>query len=180
MVTDNFYVSPSDRISEVFDVDAKRQTIAFVIRGSPKAKARHKLNKKWNFFYNQSGRAENQFKKAAKELLKRYSESGDRNLFFDKDKPLRVKIKFFIKRPKSHFKKTRGTTWNELKQDAPKVPRGDVDNYGKFVLDCLNKTLYYDDNQVVKVTLEKMYDPDNEGKTAISVSRDTDEPNRYD
>lgn len=46
----------------------------------------------------------------------------------------------------------------ELKRKQPgKVPRGDVDNYLKTVMDALNGVVYKDDRQVVHVDASKLY-----------------------
>ena len=60
---------------------------------------------------------------------------------------LRITFTFNIKRPKSH--------WNKysLKPSAPLYPIGrigDIDNYVKFYMDCMNKVVYLDDSQVIE------------------------------
>ena len=166
------YVSSADSITEVLDVDANRRAISFVIVGQPKAKDRHRWNGRWNCFYNPSHRAEQKFKKATKELLKKLGGPRSGKVLFDKKTPLAVSIKFMVKRPKSHFTKKKGTMSSQPKSGAPLVPPGDIDNYGKFVFDCLNRVVFHDDKQIVKASLQKMYDPDNEGKTTICISHD--------
>lgn len=68
--------------------------------------------------------------------------------------PLGVEIRFFFKRPRSHFKK--GSLLN-----APRhflnVP--DLDNVEKAVLDALNKVAYADDKLIVSKHSQKLWHP---------------------
>ena len=68
--------------------------------------------------------------------------------------PLSVELYFFIRRPKSHFKK------DKIKHDAPiwceKKP--DADNFAKAVLDCLTQIGFWkDDSQVVTLFISKAF-----------------------
>jgi hypothetical protein len=68
--------------------------------------------------------------------------------------PLAVELYFYIRRPKSHFKK------DKLKQDAPiwceKKP--DADNFAKAVMDCLTQIGFWkDDSQVVNLYISKVF-----------------------
>ena len=65
-------------------------------------------------------------------------------------------------RPKYH-KTKRG-----VKVSAPEVPRQDVDNVAKAVLDALNGVAWVDDTQVSRLVVEKSYGP--EGRTIVRVS----------
>lgn len=40
------------------------------------------------------------------------------------------------------------------------VTKPDVDNYAKAILDALNGIVFKDDNQIVKLTVSKIYSPD--------------------
>ena len=62
-------------------------------------------------------------------------------------KAIRVRVRLFFKRPKSHFKKD-GT----LKASAPIdiLKRPDVDNCLKFILDSLQPAVMIDDKLVVE------------------------------
>lgn len=73
---------------------------------------------------------------------------------FDKYKPLKVKIMYFIPLLKSFSKKR--VQEAEKGQYLP-VKRPDLDNYTKGVLDALNGLLFHDDGQVVKLYTEKYY-----------------------
>lgn len=72
-------------------------------------------------------------------------------------KPLKCKLHFYCKRPKSHYKS--GKKSNELKDSAPKYNTNnkDLDNMVKFVLDALNDKLYTDDCLIVEINCIKSY-----------------------
>lgn len=70
--------------------------------------------------------------------------------------PVELKLRFNIARPPAHF----GTGRNNSRvlPSAPEYPtKSDVDNYTKFVMDCLNTRLFKDDRQVVSLTAEKRF-----------------------
>jgi Holliday junction resolvase RusA-like endonuclease len=73
--------------------------------------------------------------------------------------PLEVIIDAVFERPKSHRNK-RG-----LKADAPALPRPDVDNIGKAVLDALKEL--FDDTIVRRLIVEKSYG--DEARTTVRV-----------
>lgn len=82
---------------------------------------------------------------------------------------LRIKFRFYIKRPKAHFRT--GKYANELKKTAPFFPIGrigDLDNFVKFYMDCMNKLVYLDDSQVIEIYAKKEYD-DKESYTEIII-----------
>tara|TARA_R110002012_G_scaffold151333_1_gene311232 strand:- start:1248 stop:1661 length:414 start_codon:yes stop_codon:yes gene_type:complete len=70
---------------------------------------------------------------------------------------LKISFVFHIKRPKAHFRT--GKYSDELKKTAPvyHTKRPDVDNYVKFYMDCMNKTVYLDDSQVIEISAKKEY-----------------------
>jgi Holliday junction resolvase RusA-like endonuclease len=73
--------------------------------------------------------------------------------------PLEVIVDAVFVRPKSHRNK-RG-----LKADAPALPRPDVDNIGKAVLDALKEL--FDDTLVQRLVVEKSYG--DEARTTVRV-----------
>jgi Holliday junction resolvase RusA-like endonuclease len=75
--------------------------------------------------------------------------------------PISVVIDAVFARPKSHMRKA------GVKPDAPKLPRPDVDNIGKAVLDALQDVIG-DDTCVARLVVEKSYGP--EGRTTVRVS----------
>jgi len=75
--------------------------------------------------------------------------------------PLNVVIDAVFERPKSHTNKS------GVKSDAPKLPRPDVDNLAKAVLDALQDVMG-DDSLVGRLVVEKSYGP--EARTTVRVS----------
>lgn len=73
--------------------------------------------------------------------------------------PIEVIVDAVFERPKSH-KNKRG-----LKADAPALPRPDVDNIGKAVLDALKEL--FDDTIVRRLIVEKSYG--DEARTTVRV-----------
>ena len=82
---------------------------------------------------------------------------------------LKIKFVFHLKRPKNHFRT--GKYSNELKKTAPVYPIGrigDIDNFIKFYMDCMNKLVYLDDSQVIELRAVKEYD-DKQSYTEIII-----------
>ena len=75
--------------------------------------------------------------------------------------PLNVVIDAVFSRPKSHMRKA------GVKPDAPKLPRPDVDNVAKAVLDALQDVIG-DDTSVARLVVEKSYGI--EGRTTVRIS----------
>jgi Holliday junction resolvase RusA-like endonuclease len=75
--------------------------------------------------------------------------------------PLNVVIDAVFERPKSHMRKS------GVKSDAPRLPRPDVDNIAKAVLDALQDVIG-DDTNVARLVVEKRYGT--EARTTVRVS----------
>jgi len=75
--------------------------------------------------------------------------------------PLNVVIDAVFGRPKSHLRKA------GVRPDAPRLPRPDVDNIGKAVLDALQDVMG-DDTCVSRLVVEKSYGT--EGRTTVRIS----------
>lgn len=73
---------------------------------------------------------------------------------FEKNVPLLVKIKAYFKMPASVSKKKRQAM---LEDRIKPTKKPDTDNIAKSVLDALNGIAYYDDTQVVTLTVDKLY-----------------------
>jgi len=71
--------------------------------------------------------------------------------------PLFVQLWYGLKRPKSHY----GTGKNDgiVKPSAPKYPdkKPDIDNFEKFIFDCLSGVIIRDDSQIVSCRHDKRY-----------------------
>lgn len=65
-------------------------------------------------------------------------------------------------RPKSH------TTKKGVKASAPELPRCDVDNVAKAVLDSLTGVAWHDDTQVRRLVIEKSYGE--EARTTVRIT----------
>jgi Holliday junction resolvase RusA-like endonuclease len=78
------------------------------------------------------------------------------------DEPVQVVIDFVAARPKSHLRKS------GVKPDAPKLPRFDIDNATKSVLDSLNGVAWADDSQVSRLVVEKSWGT--EARTTVRIS----------
>ena len=79
----------------------------------------------------------------------------------DTGDPLNVVIDAVFGRPKSHLTKA------GVKPTAPTLPRPDVDNIGKAVLDALQDVMG-DDTNVSRLVVEKSYGP--EARTTVRIS----------
>ena len=75
--------------------------------------------------------------------------------------PLNVVIDAVFRRPKSHLNKA------GVKATAPTLPRPDVDNVAKAVLDALQDVIG-DDTNVSRLVVEKSYGP--EARTTVRIS----------
>lgn len=78
----------------------------------------------------------------------------------DTGEPLSVVIDAVFVRPKSHVRKS------GVKPDAPKLPRPDVDNIAKAVLDALQDVIG-DDTCVARLVVEKSYGT--EARTTVRI-----------
>lgn len=63
--------------------------------------------------------------------------------------PLEVTLKFVMPRPKYHASLKNPPIFH--------IQKPDIDNLAKFVLDCMNKTFFCDDSQVVLLHCNKVY-----------------------
>jgi Holliday junction resolvase RusA-like endonuclease len=79
----------------------------------------------------------------------------------DTGEPLNVVIDAVFGRPKSHLTKS------GVRATAPALPRPDVDNIGKAVLDALQDVMG-DDSLVSRLVVEKSYGP--EARTTVRIS----------
>lgn len=67
------------------------------------------------------------------------------------DQAVEVWISVRVPRPKSHMTK------KGLRKSAPMLPREDVDNVAKAVLDALTCVAWHDDKQVADLHVKKRY-----------------------
>lgn len=71
--------------------------------------------------------------------------------------PLFVQLWYGLKRPKAHY--GTGRNKGKLKASAPKYPgkKPDIDNYEKFIYDCLSGVVIRDDSQICSCRHDKRY-----------------------
>ena len=79
----------------------------------------------------------------------------------EQSKPVSVVIDAVFARPKSHLNKS------GVKSSAPALPRPDVDNLGKAVLDALQDVMG-DDTMVSRLVVEKSWGT--EGRTTVRIT----------
>jgi hypothetical protein len=91
--------------------------------------------------------------------------------FFLSQIPLGAKIVFGLRRPNTHFVNSRRE--RGLRATAPKkyvVGKADLDNLVKFTLDAMVGVAFADDDQISRLTCEKVW-VENDGSTTCIVSR---------
>lgn len=67
---------------------------------------------------------------------------------------IKVEIKAYFSVPKNTSKKQKEEM---LKQNISPIKKPDIDNIAKIILDSLNKLAFKDDNQITKLSMEKIY-----------------------
>jgi len=67
------------------------------------------------------------------------------------EQPISVTIQLTFERPPSHLNKS------GIKATAPRLPKADVDNVAKAVLDAINGVAWHDDSQVAELIVRKSY-----------------------
>lgn len=138
-----------------------------IIQGDPVAKHRHRMKfkkvKKPHSYKDQ----EKQERDFTMQVLRQFNIKDQ----FPKGVPLYMDFSFFIKRPKSHYRA--GKNSHLLKRNSPILPctssTSDLDNYVKFVKDCLNSLVYHDDCQVTHYGLtRKVYDKNSRVEVVVT------------
>jgi len=71
--------------------------------------------------------------------------------------PVFLHLWFGLGRPVNHF--GTGKNSGKIKDSSPAFPAvmPDIDNYEKFILDCMNGIVFVDDRQVVSIRSDKRY-----------------------
>lgn len=67
---------------------------------------------------------------------------------------IKVEIKAYFGIPKNTSKKQKEEM---LKDNISPIKKPDIDNIAKIILDALNQLAFKDDNQIVKLDIEKIY-----------------------
>ena len=120
--------------------------INIIIKGKPKAQQRHRHTKR-GFTYDPSKSDKKDF------LALIHAEAPKQPLKGD----LSIKVVFGMPYVKKHYRT--GKYSGELKPNPPHAytNKPDIDNLLKFVMDAGNNVIWYDDSQIWKVEMEKIY-----------------------
>ncbi|KAL7573106.1 hypothetical protein ACA910_018787 [Epithemia clementina (nom. ined.)] len=159
----------SSKAVEVVDITNNDVTVGIGYKmeseGVPKAQTRPRLGRN-GFFCDPRNKDMVIFKAKIKDGIAKV-------LIFDSEQPVVVNIKFFMRRPNTHFKGR--DRLNVLKANLPfaHVAAPDINNLAKFVLDGMNKLVYKDDKQVVKLVVCKLFDSECgcNGRTVVEVTK---------
>ena len=141
-------MSFSSKVIEVVNITNGSDVVVemsynLILEGTPKPQARPRLGRN-GFFYTPG--------KKHMATLKAKIKGGINNIpIFGSNQPVVVNIKFFMRRPNTHFKGK--DKQNALRAGMPlaHVVVPDLDNMVKFVLDGMNELVYQDDKQVAKL-----------------------------
>ena len=131
--------------------------VAFSVPGDPVPQPRPRVSTRGGFAraYVPAGHAVHTYRQA----IAMHAKAAGVELT---DEPCEVVVDFVFARPKSHLRKS------GLAKDAPKLPRPDLDNMAKAVLDSLNGVAWVDDSQVSRLVVEKSYGT--EARTTVRIS----------
>lgn len=140
------------------DITESIEAMDLIIMGEPKAQKRHRSVK-------MEKRVGDKIHTMVRQYDPSQSDKGDFLSILQKnapgkpfDCPIKLDIKLFFTRPKSHYRT--GKNAHVLK-DNPKtwhVSKPDTDNCVKFIMDALNKIFWRDDSLICNISITKMYD----------------------
>ena len=130
--------------------------VTFTIAGEPVPQPRPRVSTRGGF-----ARAYVPKEHPVHAYRKAIAEAADEAGLVAQDEPLNVVIDAVFARPKSHLTKT------GVKPTAPRLPRPDVDNLAKAVLDALQDVIG-DDTLVARLVVEKSYGQ--EARTTVRIS----------
>jgi Holliday junction resolvase RusA-like endonuclease len=130
--------------------------VTFTIAGEPVPQPRPRVSTRGGF-----ARAYVPKEHPVHAYRKAIAEAADEAGLVAQDEPLNVVIDAVFVRPKSHMNKA------GVKATAPRLPRPDVDNLAKAVLDALQDVMG-DDTLVARLVVEKSYGQ--EARTTVRIS----------
>lgn len=122
--------------------------INFKIDGEPKGKARPRIYGNRMYKTKEVCEIEDHIRDS-------FRSNNTQDVYFGANIPLEVKIRSFFEKPKNL------TRVLKEKYACGKIfptKKPDADNISKLVLDALNKVAFYDDKQVIRLNIEKIYD----------------------
>lgn len=121
--------------------------INFTVLGKPCGKGRPRFMRNGHTYTD--AKTENY-----ENLVKLSYQEKFQEMTFERDVPLEIEIKAYFPIPKGISKKKRPLYENETILFSKKP---DWDNIGKIICDSLNNIAYYDDNQIAKAFVIKLY-----------------------
>ena len=137
----------------------------FTLEETPKPQARPRLGRN-GFFHTPV--------KKHMAALKAKIKGGTNNVpVFGSNQPVVVNIKFFMRRPNTHFKGKDRLNTLRARLPLAHVAVPDLDNMVKFVLDGINELVYQHDKQVAKLVACKLFDSEGDcnGRTVVKVTK---------
>ena len=126
----------------------------FIVYGQPTAKARPRFAKSGNFVTTYTDKKTSDYEALVRQSL--FEQSGV-VVMFNEQAQLEATIWAYYRIPRATTKKKIEQMING--QIRPLV-KPDLDNIAKIILDSLNKILFEDDKQIIKLTIEKWYSND--------------------
>jgi Holliday junction resolvase len=153
------------------------QRMKLIISGRPRAQQRPRValfrrkgRREKQLIYSPSQKLQNELRDILRSIIHPRVEGiggarkGNKKhslCLFEELSPLKAEIKFFIPRPKSHFKKNCVRSISNLVPHATSkkhVSKPDVDNMVKLVLDAMQGVVYRNDSHIDTVIATKAYD----------------------
>ena len=139
-------------------VQAEPQTLTFVVPGEPVPQPRARVSTRGGFARAYVPRQHPVH--AYRDVIAITAKAAGATVT---DEAVSVTISATFGRPKSHRNK------GGLKKSAPLMPREDVDNLAKAVLDGLTGVAWHDDKQVASLHIVKRYGT--AGATEVSIAK---------
>ncbi len=130
--------------------------IAFFVKGRARAWARPRFNRKTGAVFTDKDTREWE-----KHVFRTWVTLREDTILG----PLSVDMTFYFRRPKSHYK---ADGYSLSKAGDGAIPRGDVDNLAKAVMDALNGEAFIDDRYVLCLTTRKEW-VRNDGEEGVHV-----------
>lgn len=121
----------------------------FTILGEPKAKGRPRFKNMGKYMGTYTPKDTINY-----ENLVKLSYQNECIGMINKDTMIIADIKAYFTIPSSTSKKKR---CDMIQEFVRPIKKPDLDNIAKIILDSLNGIAYYDDSQIVKLTVEKYY-----------------------
>jgi Holliday junction resolvase RusA-like endonuclease len=131
--------------------------ISLTITGDPIAKQRSRRGAHGNWYNPQEELMQKTMRDIKNQLPKGFN-------VIEKGNPVRCELICFFSFPKKVSAKIK----TKEKDDIICLNKKDIDNILKYFFDCMNKIVWYDDNQVYSTNVEKYYSMN--PRTEINIS----------